>query len=215
MDDPRPARRRHKEIRPQQLLDAALPLFVEKGFAATRAEEVARRAGVSKGTLYLYYPSKAELFKAVVRHHIAALIGQAGQIVASAEGGTGALLRRLLEQWWTRIAASEVGGLHKVVLSEVRNFPEIAQFYVDEVVQPARSLFESLVRRGIGRGEFRPVDVSATANALMAPMIFLLLHEHSFAACPVQGFELDPVAVLAAHIDLVLDGLHVRGEGAR
>ncbi|MCC7098151.1 MAG: TetR/AcrR family transcriptional regulator [Rubrivivax sp.] len=211
----RPARQRRKEIRPQQLLDAALPLFVEKGFAATRAEEVARRAGVSKGTLYLYFPSKEELFKAVVRHHVAALIGEAGQIVSVAEGGTAELMRALFAQWWARVAACEVGGLHKVVLAEARNFPELAQFYVDEVVQPARRLFESLIRRGIERGEFRPVDLPATAHAVMAPMIFLLLHAHSFAACPVRGFELDPVATLNAHAALVLDGLRRRDEGTR
>jgi AcrR family transcriptional regulator len=213
MDTPHPTRRRRKEVRPQQLLDAALPLFVEKGFAATRAEEVARQAGVSKGTLYLYYPSKEELFKAVVRHNIAALIGEAGQAVAAASGSTAELMQALLSGWWERVAQSQVGGLHKVVLAEVRNFPELAQFYVDEVVRPARRLFESMIRRGIERGEFRRVDVSATAHAVMAPMIFLMLHKHSFAACPVQGFELDPQAVLAAHADILVEGLRVRAKG--
>lgn len=202
-------------MRPQQLLDAALPLFVQKGFAATRTEEVARLAGVSKGTLYLYYPSKEELFKAVVRHHVAALIGEAGQVVAVAEGGTGELLRHLFAQWWERVSASDVGGLHKIVLSEARNFPELAQFYIDEVVQPARQLFESLIRRGIARGEFRAVDVPATAQVVMAPMIFLILHAHSFAACPVQGFEIDPLAMLEAHAELVLDGLRARSGAPR
>ncbi|ODU07113.1 MAG: TetR family transcriptional regulator [Rubrivivax sp. SCN 71-131] len=213
MDTPHPTRRRRKEVRPQQLLDAALPLFVEKGFAATRAEEVARQAGVSKGTLYLYYPSKEDLFKAVVRHNIAALIGEAGQAVAAASGSTAELMQALLSGWWERVAQSQVGGLHKVVLAEVRNFPELAQFYVDEVVRPARRLFESMIRRGIERGEFRRVDVSATAHAVMAPMIFLMLHKHSFAACPVQGFELDPQAVLAAHADILVEGLRVRAKG--
>lgn len=213
MDTPHPTRRRRKEVRPQQLLDAALPLFVEKGFAATRAEEVARQAGVSKGTLYLYYPSKEELFKAVVRHNIAALIGEAGQAVAAASGSTAELMQALLSGWWERVAQSQVGGLHKVVLAEVRNFPELAQFYVDEVVRPAWRLFESMIRRGIERGEFRRVDVSATAHAVMAPMIFLMLHKHSFAACPVQGFELDPQAVLAAHADILVEGLRVRAKG--
>lgn len=192
-----------------------MPLFVEKGFAATRTEEVARRAGVSKGTLFLYYPSKEDLFKAVVRHHVAALIGEAGQIVSVAEGSTAELMRTLFAQWWARVAASDVGGLHKVVLAEARNFPELAQFYVDEVVRPARLLFESLIRRGIARGEFRPVALPATAHVVMAPMIFLLLHAHSFAACPVQGFEIDPVATLQAHADLVLEGLRARAEDGR
>jgi AcrR family transcriptional regulator len=206
----RPPRQRLKDIRPQQLLDAALTLFVEKGFAAARSEEVAHLAGVSKGTLYLYYPSKEELFKAVVRQNIGKLIGEAGEIIASFEGSTAGLLVRLFDIWWDRVADSNVGGLHKVVLAEVRNFPELAQFYADEVIVPAHDLFEGVIRRGIERGEFRPVDTGAVAHAVMAPMIFLMLHKHSFGACPIQGCDVDPKATLMAHADLMLNGLRAR-----
>lgn len=212
MDSNRPPRQRLKEVRPQQLLDAALQLFVEKGFAATRSEEVAHLAGVSKGTLYLYYPSKEELFKAVVRQNITKLIGEAGEIVAGFDGSTSDLLLRLFDVWWDRVADCDVGGLHKVVLSEVRNFPELAQFYADEVIVPAHQLFEGVVQRGIDRGEFRPVDTALVAHAVMAPMIFLMLHKHSFGACPVQGADVDPKATLMAHGDLMLNGLRLTAE---
>src|SRR5215218_8282565 len=97
---PPPAtRQRRKEARPQELLEAALALFVEKGFAATRAEEVAQRAGVSKGTLYLYYPSKEELFKAVVRQSLAALIAEGMELVQQHEGNSSSLLELLLNTW--------------------------------------------------------------------------------------------------------------------
>ncbi|MCZ2291345.1 MAG: TetR/AcrR family transcriptional regulator [Burkholderiales bacterium] len=207
-----PTRQRRKEIRPQQLLAAALTLFVEKGFAAARVEEVARLAGVSKGTLYLYYPSKTELFKAVVRENIATLIGEAHEIVAGAAGSSAELIGMLLTGWWERVAGSQVGGLHKVMLAEVGNFPELAQFYVDEVIRPAHRLFEALIRRGIERGEFRPVDAPAVAHAVMTPVLFLMLHEHSFGACPIEGFEIDPAATLTAHADLMLQGLCARAE---
>lgn len=209
----RAPRQRLKDIRPQQLLDAALTLFVEKGFAATRSEEVATLAGVSKGTLYLYYPSKEELFKAVVRQNISKLIGEGVEIVAGFEGNTSDLLVTLFDIWWDRVADSDAGGLHKVVLAEVRNFPELAQFYADEVILPAHRLFEGVVQRGIDRGEFRPVDTAAVAHAVMAPMIFLMLHKHSFGACPVQGAAVDPKATLMAHADLMLHGLR-RHDGA-
>lgn len=215
MDLSRPPRQRLKDIRPQQLLDAALTLFVEKGFAATRSEEVAHQAGVSKGTLYLYYPSKEELFKAVVRQNIASLIVEGSEIVAAYDGSTSQLLLSLFDVWWTRVGDSQAGGLHKVVLSEVRNFPELAQFYADEVILPAHALFEGVVRRGIDRGEFRPVDTGPVAHALMAPMIFLMLHRHSFGACPVQGCDVDPRSTLMAHADLVLHGLQLRAGGDR
>ena len=207
MASTRPPRQRLKDIRPQQLLDAALSLFVEKGFAATRSEEVASAAGVSKGTLYLYYPSKEELFKAVVRQNISKLISQGGEAVAAFEGSTAELLVMLLDIWWDRVDDSDAGGLHKVVLAEVRNFPELAQFYADEVILPAHRLFEGVVQRGIDRGEFRPVELVPVAHALMAPMIFLMLHKHSFGACSVHGPDVDPKATLRAHADLMLHGL--------
>ena len=128
MDTLRPPRQRLKDIRPQQLIEAALTLFVEKGFAATRSEEVAHLAGVSKGTLYLYYPSKEELFKAVVRQNLSALIVEGASVVATYEGSTSDLLLALFDVWWERVADNRSGGLHKVVLAEVRNFPELAQF---------------------------------------------------------------------------------------
>ena len=213
MEVARPPRQRLKDIRPQQLLEAALALFVEKGFTATRSEEVAHLAGVSKGTLYLYYPSKEELFKAVVRQNISALIVEGSGIVAAYAGNTSELLLKLFEVWWDRVAESNAGGLHKVVLSEVRNFPELAQFYADEVIVPAHRLFESVVQRGIERGEFRPVDTGPVAHALMAPMIFLMLHRHSFGACPIQGCDVDPRATLMAHADLMLHGLQRHRDG--
>jgi len=203
-------RQRRKETRPQELLDAALALFVEKGFAATRSEEVAHRAGVSKGTLYLYYPSKEELFKAVVRQTLSSLIAEGLEIVGSFEGSTSDLLRTLMRIWWERFGNTPAAGIHKVIIAEVRNFPELAQFYIDEVIAPADRLFSGTVQRGIDRGEFRALPVHEVAHALMAPMIFMSLHRHSFGACPVHGVELDPAGVLETQLDLVLCGLERR-----
>jgi AcrR family transcriptional regulator len=219
-DDPRgddaPPRQRRKEARPQELLDAALELFVEKGFAAARAEEVAQRAGVSKGTLYLYYPSKEELFKAVVRQNLGSLIAEGQEAVAQFEGSSSELLALLMHTWWNRVGATPAAGIHKVVLAEARNFPELAQFYADEVIAPADRLFSSAVQRGIERGEFRPLPVHEAALALMAPMIFLALHRHSIGACPVRGSEApEPQRMLELLLDLVLRGLEVRTGAAR
>jgi AcrR family transcriptional regulator len=205
-----PLRQRRKHTRPQELLDAALDLFVEKGFAATRSDEVAQHAGVSKGTLYLYYPSKEELFKAVVRQNLSALIAEGVELAGSFEGSSSDLLVALMTTWWERVGNTRAAGIHKIVLAEVRNFPELAQFYADEVVGPADRLFSSAVQRGIDRGEFRPLPVHEVAHALMAPMIFLALHRHSIGACPVHGADVDPVGVLRTQLELVLHGLEVR-----
>jgi len=204
-------RQRRKEARPQELLEAALALFVEKGFAATRTEEVARLAGVSKGTLYLYYPSKEELFKAVVRHNLSSLIAEGAELAAQFEGSSSDLLSQLMQTWWQRIGNTPAAGIHKIVLAEVRNFPELAQFYTDEVIIPADRLFSDTVQRGIDRGEFRAMPKHEVAMMLMAPLIFMAVHRHSFAACPVHGgVEVDATQMLRTHLDLVLRGLEVR-----
>lgn len=201
------ARQRRKEARPQELLDAALELFVEKGFAATRSEEVAARAGVSKGTLYLYYPSKEELLKAVIRANLSREIAEAEDIVRNFEGPTAELLSYLMDEWWRRIGETRASGICKLIISEVRNFPDIAQFYLDEVVLPAERMIGGVVRRGIERGEFRAVPVDDVVRALMAPILFLMLHKHSLGACPNIDRRLDAPHIIAVQMDLVLHGL--------
>ena len=201
-----PLRRRRKEARPQELLDAALALFVEKGFAATRAEEVALRAGVSKGTLYLYYPSKEELLKAVIEHFLSARIAQAEASLAALDGPVAPALREMLTAWWMALYDSPASGVFKLVITEVRNFPEIAEFYMRQVVDPAHALLGRAVQMGIANGEFRAVNVDDAVHSLVLPLIMLCLHQHSLGACAAD-IRLEPMRFIAAHINLVLDGL--------
>jgi TetR/AcrR family transcriptional regulator len=203
---PASQRQRRKEARPQELLDAALDLFVERGFAATRSEDVAARAGVSKGTLYLYYPSKEELLKAVIRHHVVNQIAEGVQIVRDFNGSAAELLALMLGLWWERIGETRASGIVKLMTSEVRNFPEIAQFYVDEVVTPSNRMLVQVIQRGVDRGEFRPIDVNESVHALVGSLVFLALNKHSLGACSA-AFLLDPKAVIAALVDMALHGL--------
>jgi hypothetical protein len=148
-----------------------------------------------------------------VRHNLASLIAEGVEMAGQHAGSVSELLSNLLHVWWQRIGNTPAAGIHKIVLSEVRNFPELAQFYTDEVIVPAEQLFCSCVQRGIDRGEFRNVPAHEVTLALMAPVIFMALHRHSFGACPVHGqVEVDPIQVLNAHVDLVLHGLQVRRE---
>jgi AcrR family transcriptional regulator len=202
-----PLRQRRKEARPQELLDAALALFVEKGFVATRSEEVAARAGVSKGTLYLYYPSKEELLKAVIRHQLSSEIAAGALEVERYVGPTAKLLVDVLSQWWQRVFDSPASGVFKLVVTEVRGFPEIADFYVQEVVEPGERVIGSIVQRGIDRGEFRPLDVSTVVHSLVLPMVMLCLHKHSIGACTAHKIDLDPHRFIRDHIELMLNGM--------
>ena len=210
-----PARQRRKQARPQELLNAALELFVEKGFSATRSEEVAARAGVSKGTLYLYFPSKEELFKAVVRSNISALIAEGQQLADHFEGSSAQLLRLLMHTWWQRVGDTRAGGIFKIVITEVRNFPELAQFYSDEVILPAHRLITGTLQRGIRRGEFRAVPLDETTHTLIAPLLFQALHKHSVGACRLPGAQPSPARLIDTQIDLMLHGLENRAAPRR
>jgi AcrR family transcriptional regulator len=201
-----PPRRRRKQARPQELLDAALSLFVEKGFTATRAEEVAQRAGVSKGTLYLYYPSKEELLKAVIAHHLSARIAAGAALAADHSGPIAQLLRGALTAWWTELYDSPASGVFKLVVTEVRNFPEIAEFYVREVVEPAHRMLGQAIQIGIAQREFRDVNLDDTVHSLVLPLIMLCLHRDSIGACRTDT-RLQPRRFIGAHVNLVLDAL--------
>ena len=206
-------RRRRKDARPQELLAAALTLFVEKGFSATRSEEVAALAGVSKGTLYLYYPSKEELLKAVISHYLSDRIAAGAQQAAGFNGSAADLLRQTLVAWWQALYDSPASGVFKLVITEVRNFPDIAEFYLAQVVTPANRLVGDIIAQGIASGEFRAVDVGNAVHSLVLPLVMICLHRHSLGACP-QEWQLDGHAFIAQHVMLVLDGLSARDGAA-
>lgn len=202
-----PTRRRRKEARPQELLDAALELFVEKGFAAARAEEVAIRAGVSKGTLYLYYPSKEDLLKAVIKKNLSERIAAGAAQVEQFPGSAAELVRSILVDWWTQIYADPASAVFKLVITEARNFPEIAAFYAREVIIPAHKLMTTIIERGIAQGEFRPIDAGVAMHSLILPLIMVCLHKHSIGACHETPELFDGPTFIRQHIDLVLAGM--------
>lgn len=197
-------RRRRKEARPSELTAAALDLFVEKGFAATRLDDVAARAGVSKGTLYLYFNSKEALFKAVIEEGIVPTLAAAEQQLAEHSGTARELLRQLLFGWWRQIGETRLAGVPKLIVSESSNFPAIAQFYYDNVIVRGRALLRSVLERGIAQGEFRALDIESTIDVIIAPLLMLVIWRYSFCHC---GSEIDPETYLATHFDLLVRGL--------
>ncbi|PWC42346.1 TetR/AcrR family transcriptional regulator [Azospirillum sp. TSO22-1] len=203
---PQPARRtRRKEARPAEMIEAARDLFIERGFAATKLEDVARRAGVSVGLPYVYFENKAGLFKAVVRESVLPNIRLGEELLDSYPGPTDDLLRLIVNRFW-QMNREPSAGLPKLVVAEATNFPDIARFYMEEVVMRGRRFFARIIQRGIDRGEFRPVDVMQMARVMAAPLSMLTIWTHSLAP-----HELDPGATaegfLDAYLDLVLHGL--------
>lgn len=207
LDNPGTRRERRKEARPGELLAAALDLFVEKGFAATRAEEVAKRAGVSKGTLFLYFPTKEDLFKAVVRENISSKVNQGFDEVQNYPGPTAQLVPYLMQEWWLRFGSTKASGLTKLMMSEATNFPELATFYHAEVVEPNLRLISCVIQRGIDRDEFRKVDLDYAVYAMITPLIYLVTWKHSMGCCVGSHQQIDPERYLAAQADMLVHGL--------
>lgn len=203
----RAKRERRKDARPGELLAAALDLFVEKGFAATRAEEVAKRAGVSKGTLFLYFASKEDLFKAVVRENISGRFAQWGAELDQFQGTTPDMLRACMMAWWDRIGSTKVSGITKLMMSEAGNFPELADFYRAEVIRPGNELIKRILQRGIDRGEFRPMDMKYGVYTVLGPMLFVALWKHSYGTLSNADDHLVPQDYLTAQVDSILYGL--------
>ena len=202
-------RERRKQARPGELLDAALDLFVEKGYAATRSEEVAVRAGVSKGTLFLYFPSKEELFKAVVRENMVRHQTEGAEEIARFEGSTPELLEYLMLEWWRRYGATKASGISKLVMSEASNFPDLARFFQEEVVTPGHAMIRSVLQRGVDHGEFRDTDLDLSVHSVLAPLLFLVTWKHSMAPCCPRSESIDPETFIRHHADLLVRGLSV------
>ncbi len=201
----KPRWERRKDARPQELLAAALDLFVERGYASTRLEDVAKRAGVSKGTLYLYFTNKEELFKAVVRESIVPAIGAAEDAIAGFDGHSADLLRSVMLGWWEQLGATKASGIVKLVMAEAGNFPDLAEFYRKEVIERSSDMLTGLLARAAERGEFRPLNATLMTQVLIAPMLTLITWKHSVGPCSQE--QMDPLAFLDAFMNMALHGL--------
>jgi AcrR family transcriptional regulator len=197
--------RRRKEARPGEIMDAALELFAERGYAATRLNEVAARAGVSKGTLYLYFDSKEALFQAVIREMMVPLMDSAEKQAGDFTGDTAELLKDMHSFWVNGIMNSRLSAVPKLIVSEAGNFPELARYYNEQIIQRGTRLAMRILERGIQRGEFHECDVRHVSHVMIAPLVFCAIWQHSLAQIDPDAFEVEPY--FAAHLDILLHGL--------
>ena len=168
-DSTEPKRRRAPEERPQQILDAAFHEFGERGLASTRLDDIAKRANVAKGTIYLYFPNKEELFREMVRQSMVQALDRNEEILRELANETAtAQLSALFEAWWRFLRSDRFAVVHRLVIGELHNFPDLMQFYADEVILRGRRVISSVVSRGVERGEFRKIDPDTAARMLSA-----------------------------------------------
>ena len=200
-----PRWRRRSDARPAEIAEAALELFVEHGFAGTRMEAIARRAGVTKGTLYLYFPGKEDLFRAVVTQNVLPNLELIERLAAEHTGSAAELLGLLVRRSWELMQTSRTRFVPKLLLAEGKNFPELAKFYVEEVVQRVRRIFAGVIERGIASGEFREVNAITASKLLLAPLHNLTTWRQSLMAFDPVQWDFDQYVEL--HIEIFLRGL--------
>jgi AcrR family transcriptional regulator len=201
----RPKFQRRAEDRPREICAAALEVFAEKGFAAAKLDEIAKRAGVSKGTLYLYFKDKEQLFRAVVRDAVVPNVERLRGDLIQTGLPFGELVRLFLSHFVEVTNRVPVGAVAKMVISESRNFPELAKVWHDEVVSKALGTVTALIEMAQAKGEVRPGDARLHAFTLMGPMLMGVIYRETLE--PVGGEPLDLGALARQHADTVLAGL--------
>jgi AcrR family transcriptional regulator len=198
---------RRKDARPGEILDAALDLFVAKGFSATKVEDIARAAGVTAGTIYRYYAGKEDMLRALIRDDMAAKIGEGEQMLGDFQGTGPELLTFVLRTWWQLIGATRISGLPKLILAEANNFPDLAELHRELVIVPGEALIARALQYGIDRGEFRPMPVDVMVQVVVAPVLMGMLWRHT-PACNTREFDVD--TYLDQVIETLVNGLAVR-----
>lgn len=199
-------RRRRKDARPAEIIEAGFAEFAEKGFAAARLEDVASRAGIAKPTIYLYFASKEALFEAVIRDRVVAVMEGFEASHVGFDGPTEVLLRALLRTLYDRLIGTGAGALLRVIVAEGPRFPHLVAMYREVALSRGMALLGGILERGIARGEIRRGPASSDPRVIVAPAIVAALWSQLFA----REAPLDTDAFLEAHLDLVLHGLFVR-----
>jgi AcrR family transcriptional regulator len=199
--------RRRKDARPQELLDAAFAVFVEKGFADARLEDIAAKAGVSKGTIYLYFDSKQTVFKEMVGRVADAKLELVSQLVEAHQGSFASLLRHLAHMMAAQISQPPLLHFPRLIIGESRRFPELAAFYLETAISRARKVLMRIVERGQEAGEFRPIPTRHVAHLFISPMLFVPIYKSVFEPHDPEAFDL--AGHISAHLDIFLRGICV------
>lgn len=202
-----PRFRRRKEDRPAEITEAAMAVFAEKGFAAARVEEVAQRAGVSKGLLYLYFRTKEELFKAVIKSFVAPRIDALGADFDHSDLSAEAYLRGPFLDLATSIPKSPVRVMVRLIIAEGPKHPDLIEYYWDHVVSHGIAALRKIVARGVSNGEFRRSALDEFPQLLVTPVLFACIWTSVFS----KQQPLDTDALIRAHIELLLSAIRQEG----
>ena len=176
-----PRYQRRKEDRPAEITEAAFATFIENGYAGTRVEEVARRAGVSKGLLYLYFKTKEELFKSVVKNFVVPRLDALQRTIDSADMTAEEFLRGPFLEFAKSIPGSPVGRIVRLLVAEGPKHPDLLQFYWDNVVSRGLAAIEGLIKKGVDSGEFKRSPITDQPLLFIMPVVFSTIFDLLFA----------------------------------
>ena len=194
-----PRFQRRKEQRPQEITAAAFDVFSDKGYAGARVEEVARRAGVSKGLLYRYFETKQDLFKAVVRSVVIQRIDTLLDAVERTDLDSADFMRGPLLQFLQQVPGSPVAIVIRLLIAEGHRHPDLVDFYWDNVVSRGLQTFSAFIERGVQRGEFKKTAVSDFPQLLLAPVMLSMIWRILFSQR-----ELDTDKLIETQIDVLI-----------
>jgi AcrR family transcriptional regulator len=200
-----PKFRRRAEARPDEVLDAALDLFIENGFAATRVEDIAARAGLSKGAVYLYFPSKEAVLEGIVRRAIVPIASSALSFVENYAGDPRTPITLALKTVAARLADPKIMAIPKLMMREMINFPEFALMYRREVLDHVIPAIVELLRTGIAEGYLRAVDPELTVRTIVGPILMHVLMDEVFGIRPAGGLSME--RLIDNHLTILFDGL--------
>ena len=212
-----PKWRRCPADRPEQIIKAALEVFGECGLANARLQDIAERAGVSKGTIYLYFPNKEELFREMVRQTAVAAIERAEQ--ANVPGTPTNQLLAFMRGYWAFVRSPPFATIYRLVLGELHQFPDLARFYADEVVARGQKLMAGIISRGIDAGEFREIDPMVAARMLVAIIVMNGIWRDEHTGVPLLAHKSDEgvfseLAQFYLHALAPSDGAFAQADGA-
>ena len=200
-----PKFRRRAEARPDEVLDAALDLFIEQGFSQTRVEDIAKRAGISKGAVYLYFPSKESIIEALVRRAVVPIAEHALSFAREYEGDPKLVITMVLKMLGGRLGDPRIIAIPKLLMREVLNFPELAAMYRAEVLDKVMPVVTGLLAKGIDKGYLRQVDPELTIRSIVGPVMIHIMLAEIFGIKPADGLALD--RLIDNHLTILFDGL--------
>ena len=200
-----PKFRRRAEARPEEVLDAALDLFIERGFASTRVEDIATRAGLSKGAVYLYFPSKEAVLEGIVRRAIVPIAASAARAVETYAGDPRAIITLVMKTVAGRLTEPRTIAIPKLMMREMINFPDFAAMYRAEVLDKVIPLITGLLKKGIAEGYLREIDPELTIRSIIGPIMLHILLDEVFGVRPADGLAID--RLIDNHLTILFDGL--------